>query len=329
MIDNTELITENIYNWNDLASKFRNSSILLGNGFSLNFSSSLNYKYLHQNFIENCSINSKTLFEQFGTQNFEIILKNIEITEKVLNILGKDSREVSAIRNEIRNGLIDSIRRIHPTANIINYGQTRFVSEQLKQFTNIFTTNYDLYLYYLILDTKGTFADYYFGEYNSSFKKFKKPDEMYTRHIYYMHGALFLFTDNISTLKIKKPTDGYLLDIITKEIENSAYPLFISEGTSSSKLSQINSSQYLSHCFDNFAIKQDNLVLFGQSLSEQDSHIAEIIDEKYKSVAISIKPSLFDNIGRLRAEKNRILSQFSKTSISFYNSDTLFDFAVR
>ncbi|WP_217495833.1 DUF4917 family protein [Mangrovivirga cuniculi] len=157
-----ELNNEGIREWRNIESFFTDCPILLGNGFSLNFSETLRYKFLHQNFIENCSDVAKELFQSFGTQNFELILRNLEITERVHTALEINEPRIIEFRNEVRQGLIESIRRIHPTPASIDYENLREFSEQLRPFTNIYTTNYDLYLYYLILDTR-KFGDYFLG----------------------------------------------------------------------------------------------------------------------------------------------------------------------
>jgi hypothetical protein len=138
---------------------------------------------------------------------------------------------------------------------------------------------------------------------------------------------LFLFSQGLATLKIKKPNEGWLLDEITTQISNNNYPLFISEGKSLTKLKAIQSNPYLSFCLKQLEENSDkSLIIFGQSLSDQDEHIVKIMDKHYDKVAISIRSEDWDTVGKLKAEKNRISSLFKKTKFEFYDAKSFFDF---
>ena len=60
-------------------------------------------------------------------------------------------------------------------------------------------------------------------------------------------------------------------DVITRR---GIMPLFVSEGKSKEKLKAIERSNYLSFCYESLEISEQKLVIFGSSLSDQDSHIA-------------------------------------------------------
>ena len=67
-------------------------------------------------------------------------------------------------------------------------------------------------------------------------------------------------------------------------------------------------------------------MVFGQSLSDQDLHIAKAIDENYDKVAISIRISENKTMNELKSEMNRIKSILKDTEVEFYDSTSLFDF---
>jgi hypothetical protein len=241
-----------------------------------------------------------------------------------------ESEKFEQLKNEIRDGLITSINKIHPKHDIINQDEIKLIASQFKDFTNIYTTNYDLFLYYIILETK-TRGDHFFNHHNSNFNYFNAPDSYnYAYHIYYLHGALFLFETGLRTLKIKKPNSmlpKWLLGTITEEISKNNYPLFISEGKSETKLKAIQSNSYLSFCLNKFGqANSQNLVVYGQSLSEQDNHLVKIIDKNYKKVAISIKTDNNQSLKQIIAKKNRISSVFSEIDYEFYDAASLFNF---
>lgn len=317
---------EGIRQWDWIKKNFTSTSILLGNGFSINFSDTLRYKYLYEFFISSCSDTSKELFDVFRTKNFESVLGNIEIARTVCQTLKIETEVFTKFHSEVREGLIDSINKIHPKPIDLNQDKLKWIGLQFKNYNQIFTTNYDLFLYYIILEAK-KFGDHLFNNASTKYNYFGEPDKMNNHHIYYLHGALFLFENGLTTYKIKRPSEGWLLNAITDEIANNNYPLFISEGHSDNKLKAIQSNSYLSFCLRQLESNSDKtLVVFGQSLSEQDAHIVKIIDKHYEKVAISIRVDDYETMGEVKAEKNRISGQFKKTELDFYDAKTLFDF---
>lgn len=321
------LNVEGIRQWEQIKKDYDNCPLLLGNGFSLNFSARLLYSNLYENYIQDCPDEITSLFEEFDSYNFEIILEHLESTERVCKALGIPQKRITRNKDLIKEGLIDSINRIHPTPDEICLEQIKRVAEQIKDFDQIFTTNYDLFLYYLILESK-KFGDYFYFENRDDdrFKLFNPGDALNTNHIYYLHGALFIFDKSINTIKIKRD-DNWLIQVITKEITKDNYPLFISEGTYKTKLKAIQSNNYLTYCFRNLQEnKSSNLVVFGQSLSEQDLHIVHAIDENYENLAYGIRISVNKRMNEIKAELNRIRSLFKKTDVEFFDSSTLFKF---
>lgn len=321
-----QLNVEGIRQWDRIKKTFSSTSILLGNGFSINFSDTLRYKFLYEFFITTCSDTSKDLFNVFQTKNFESVLGNIDIAKLVCDTLKIKTDTFANFQTEIREGLINSINRIHPKPVDVDQDKLKWIGLQFKSYNQIFTTNYDLFLYYIILEAK-KFGDHLFNNASSKYNYFNEPDKMNHHHIYYLHGALFLFENGLTTYKIKRPHEGWLLNAITDEISNDNYPLFISEGNSEGKLKAIQSNSYLSFCLKQLESNADKtLVIFGQSLSEQDAHIVKVIDKHYDKVAISICVDDYETMGEFKAEKNRVSGLFKKTDLEFYDSRTLFDF---
>ena len=318
---------EGIRQWDWIKNQYNNCPLLLGNGFSLNFSERLLYRNLYENYIQDCPDEITSLFKEFDSTNFEIILEHLESTERVCKAIGIAQKRITRNKELIKQGLIDSINRIHPTPDEIHLAQIKRVAEQITDFDQIFTTNYDLFLYYLILESK-KFGDYFYFENRDDdrFKLFNAGDKLNRHHIYYLHGALFIFDKSINTIKIKRD-ENWLIQVITKEITNDNYPLFISEGTYKTKLKAIQSNNYLTYCLRNLREnKSSHLVVFGQSLSAQDLHIVQAIDENYENLAYGIRISVNKRMKDIKAELNRIRALFKNTEIEFFDSSTLFKF---
>ncbi len=328
-----------IITWSNLSKSFQSKNILLGNGFSLNFSKKLNYKSLFDNYKSEFDPNILKLFNGFETKNFEKILEHLANTKKVCEYLDIKATNLLSIQLKVRRGLINSIHRIHPTHMELDQTLITHISKQFKDFNNIFTTNYDIFLYYVILELNHTkpIGDYFYGRSDGYYTIFRSEDSMRDSHIYYLHGALFIFEDlddsdddfRTITYKIFKPPDSWLLDSITENINLNKYPLYISEGLSEAKFKSIRNNEYLDFCYNNFKSPIDkNLIVYGQSLSEQDRHIVNAIDNAYRNVAVSIKTDLWESIGNLKSEVYRIRSLFSQARLKFFDADSFFNWEV-
>jgi len=326
-----EEVKYNIYDWKEISEEFYYSDILFGNGLSLNFSNNFNYNYIFKDFINDCSDDVKELFNMFNTTNFEDVLNKIEISEKILSILGYEKNRIIDLKKEIKEGLIKSIRKHHPRIQFINSEKINVISAKLADFKDIYTTNYDLITYYCILENKAETGDYFFENLNPRFNQFSQQDEFLESHIFYLHGSLFIFQDELCTKKIKKTSaDNNLLDAIEEQIENDNYPLFISEGSSEKKLSAIINNPYLNFCLNNLKENDsENLVIYGHSLSEQDKHILEVIKKSYKKIAVGLRIEGLSRAKRLRKIHETLAKLSDKEAdkeIEFFDSDTLFKF---
>jgi hypothetical protein len=99
--------------------------------------------------------------------------------------------------------------------------------------------------------------------------------------IFFLHGALFLFADKNKVIKIDKGKFSTLYEAIQNRIENrNSLPLFISEGSSQEKLSNIKKNEYLSFCYDNLRAMTGSLDIYGHGLNpDVDNHIIEAIKD--------------------------------------------------
>ncbi len=339
MLNEKQLKELGVLNWTSLAKDFEGADLLLGNGFSLNITGYFAYKSLFKEFLGNCKPRERGIFRSFGTNNFERIqeiLIDAKRVNELFNIAKNDSRIDDAIEL-LKNGLIESIRNTHPKTSEIDRNQLQQLSVQLNNFGDIYTINYDLFLYHIILQMKNKsdrenrvaqYSDYFWGEYDEQFKQFMGSDNVPRTYIYYLHGALFLFKIPPNTLKLRrggKPKE--LVTMIGDVIKRGIMPLFVSEGGYKEKLKVIERSSYLSFCYENLEESENKLVIFGSSLSNQDAHISKAINynKNKRELAISIhignksKNELAEIMKRLKAK-------FRFHKIYFFDSETIFDF---
>ncbi len=339
MFSEKQLEAMGIGNWSDLASDFAGADLLLGNGFSLNLAGHFNYESLFKDFLSRLTENERKTFKSFGTNHFELI-QEILINAKNVNKIFKitvDSRIEDALEL-LRNGLITSIQNNHPRSNQIDWNQLESLSKQLTNFGDIFTLNYDLFLYHIILQMKDksieegrypSYSDFFWGDYDERFKKFMDYDIRHEKHVYYLHGTLFIFKLPPDTCKLIRGDDSAELVEMIREVivRRGVMPLFVSEGRYKEKLKAIERSNYLSFCYESFEKSKEKLVIFGSSLSEQDAHIAIAINYKKnkRELAMSI------HIGNkskdeLQGEIKRLRRKFASHKISFFDSETIFKF---
>lgn len=74
-MDISTLKKNGILQWDSICTNYSEPDLLLGNGFSINFSDKLKYKSLFDNFIKAADSKYLSLFKAFDTTNFELILE--------------------------------------------------------------------------------------------------------------------------------------------------------------------------------------------------------------------------------------------------------------
>lgn len=102
MVSEEELQVNNIINWSLIQPRYTKPDLLLGNGFSLQFSDNFSYKSLFEIFLENCDETHHRLFSEFGTTNFELIQKYLNYALKVNGILDLSTEEISVAIEQLK-----------------------------------------------------------------------------------------------------------------------------------------------------------------------------------------------------------------------------------
>ena len=248
-------MVSNICNWNDIKSKFiDNSSLLLGNGFSINIHKNFNYKSLYEH-AKHQELNKcdQELFKLLKTENFEYVLRIIKHAELYYECYKTDAKaelDPTEQYKRIREALVKTIQDIHCQWSEKNSETFEKIAQELTHYKSIFTTNYDLLLYWAIMTKKKSFKDFFWGE------KFDLSDSQLwgsSTLIYYLHGSLFLY-HNLDTYDYKRKRDDYhnLLDVIENLEEKEESFLIVAEGESDQKHKSISNSEYLEFCLNSF-----------------------------------------------------------------------------
>jgi len=251
--------------------KGEDCSLLIGNGFSIEH-------FRYENLLNASGLEHdepvRRLFETLGTFDFELVIRALEDAGLVEATYGNEAQadRFQGDANRLREALVHAVRTTHPGHREDIEGQIPSCVRFLKHFKAIFTLNYDLLLYWVLVDAD-TFSDG-FGL-GTEANGFRGPfmEQAYC-NIYNVHGGLHLFkrADGDVEKRIRGPS-GVIDAIATSITEGKRLPLYVAEGTSSAKLGKINSVPYLRHCYDQLSDSAGNFFIYGHSASQNDAHI--------------------------------------------------------
>ncbi|KGF68107.1 hypothetical protein LL06_18455 [Hoeflea sp. BAL378] len=314
----TEL-DSNLGDWAEVQDIGDWSGLLLGNGFSQNMWASFGYHSLFETASTGdgptLSADDTALFERFETRNFEWVLSALATSKSVLHALGQPHELIDQREHSIREALIQAVHSVHIPWLCIEDEKLKRVASELSKYAAIYSTNYDLLLYWSLMAAPAQFRDYFWtAEFDISNTEIWGK----TTRVHYVHGGLHLYRKpNGQTLKRTARGGRNLLDLFATPFEDAA-PLFISEGTAPEKLASIYRSDYLSFVFSQLALDDGPLVVFGHSLGGSDSHIVDVLNShRGRKVAVAVRAE--DDV---RQKKGAIVASIPNAEIYFFDAAT-------
>jgi hypothetical protein len=214
---------------------------------------------------------------------------------------------------------------VHVNRDAVPPATRSSVRGELEEYEWIFTTSYDLLLYWAVA-------------YGGQFRPFKDhfryggrcefdPARADVLHgetpIYFLHGALHLVVSGSGvTWKLRRTAIRTLLDQFGEPIpgDEQARPLLVTEGSAHDKLRAIEANPYLSHALGQLESNSLPLVVFGSSLSEQDKHITDALSASPgRPVAVSMLPKPRNE---LLAEQLEIHGRVASSELLFFDATT-------
>jgi Domain of unknown function (DUF4917) len=287
-----------------LKEKNRKIHLLLGNGFSMAYDSNIfSYNALY-NFI--ASLNDKELqelFETIKTKNFELIMNQLDTFEALLVGFKANIdliRRVQLAKSKLKQSLLDAISEMHPE-HVFSVSEekikacSKYINDYIEFGGNVFTTNYDLLLYWVNM-RGGLNGSDGFGRELLNPEAIKKGEEAEwseliwgpnreSQNIYYVHGTLPIFDLGKEIIKEQYSNDAYLLENIMRRMDKSQYPIFVTAGNGDEKLEHIRHNRYLTFAYDKLSEIDGSLITFGFNFGDYDMHIIEAINRasKYKN----------------------------------------------
>lgn len=274
--------------------KSRPFHLLFGNGFSMAYDPSIfSYNALHDfvQKLDNKLLN--TLFEVAKTRNFEVVLDQLNTFVAILDAFGSDEklkRQVIGASQALQSSLIDAIRALHPE-HVFTVPESsaaacaRFLARFLDTGGNLYTTNYDLLLYWVLMRS-GLMPGDGFGRDNEAESAAEEPEYSELRwdrnkdsqRVFYVHGALPLFDTGVEIVKEEYNGAEYLLERVGRRIGAGHYPVFVTAGNGTQKLAHIKHNRYLDHSYESLANVSGTVVTFGFGFGASDDHIVDALN---------------------------------------------------
>lgn len=274
-------------------------SLLIGNGFSMAYDAGIfSYNALFDFLKSKDDELLNRLFEAVKTRNFELVMQQLDTTVALLQAFEPDSKLIEQIKragHSLKTNLLKSIQELHPEHGYKmpeekSLACASFLSGFLESGGQIFSTNYDLLLYWVLMrqalpnhfdgfgyelenpvevaeGAKKEWSDLIWGPYLSN------------QNVHYVHGALHIFDQGSEIIKEKYNSQGYILDNVKARLDQGSYPIFVTAGTGDEKLSHIRHSRYLNHCYDQLSNLDGYLMSFGFNFGKYDEHIIEAINK--------------------------------------------------
>ena len=184
----------------------------------------------------------------------------------------------------LKEHLVAIITNSHPEKSTSITASERVAClDFLEPFNRIYSLNYDLLLYWVILDLVNSGKNYTDGFSNTEYSEddayvVYANDSSTPQNLYFLHGALHLFDAGDEFHKITYNNSQIcLVDQIKQALADKKYPVFISEGTSKQKKQKIIHNAYLNHCYKSIKKIGGDLVIFGTLLKKNDEHILNAI----------------------------------------------------
>jgi hypothetical protein len=295
-----------------LQKKKRVMSLLIGNGFSMAYDKdifSYNALYTFLTSQEDELLNK--LFNVIKTKNFELLMQQLDTTLALLDAFGSDpalQEQIQLASQKLKDGLLRSVQELHPE-HVYEIPEEKsiacagFLSLFLNSGGHIYTTNYDLLLYWVLMrqsvvshiDGFGRELENPIevseGEEEEDWSELRWGPNQSNQNIHYLHGALHLFDTGSEIIKEQYDWNGYLLQNISARLDEGSYPIFVTAGDGNEKLEHIRHNRYLSYCYDRLSTVDGSLVTFGFSFSPSDEHIIEAIN-KAANYGTKVSPKL-------------------------------------
>lgn len=277
----------------------RQKHLLLGNGFSMAYDAKIfSYNALNKFIDEIDNDLLKKLFQIINTKNFEVVMQQLDNFCKLAKEFSSDkhlAKKIQKASTALKKSLIDAVKKLHPE-HVFKIPEkksescARFLNTFLQADGHVFTTNYDVLLYWVLMRNMDKISSAIdgFGRRAEEGEDISAADLEWgtnkeSQNVHYLHGALPLFDAGASIVKEEYDGQHLLLEKIRDRIEKKEYPIFVTGGNGKDKLTHILHNPYLDFCYDKLCTLEGSLITFGFNFGNYDEHIIEAINVAAKN----------------------------------------------
>jgi hypothetical protein len=282
--------------------------LIMGNGFSMAYDYKIfSYNALYD-FIEKLKDPTLSkLFEVINTKNFELVMRQLDNFIEIAKAFDTDDSLINALTEAhklLQQSLIDAVSALHPE-HVFEVSEDKsktcydFLNEYLEKDGMVFSTNYDLLLYWVLMRNESKKANDGFGREHLNPVATRRGQEdaeygdlYWGKHkeeqkVFHVHGTLPIFDTGTEIEKEVYNTRNYLLQNIKNRMSKKEYPIFVTAGDGIEKLKQIYHNRYLTYCYEKLSGITGSLVSFGFNFGEYDYHIIDAVNKAAKRGAQS------------------------------------------
>lgn len=251
-------------------------ALLLGNGLSVNVWPGFAYESLYKSARSGAGPGALAdddvrLFRALDTTNFERVLADVKAAIRVSRASGQDPRPFEQRYRRIQGELGKTIRAAHAERSLLPNRTLRQIRGSLLGFRWVFTTSYDLLVYWAMGhgETFDGFCDCFWSNGRNEFDAQNAAIWDGVTPVLFLHGALHLIVGGNGMTRKLTRDDRMLLAQFGHPIpgDPDARPLLVTEGSSQDKRRVIGANEYLRFALDRLSAQPHPLVIFGHSLS--------------------------------------------------------------
>lgn len=285
-------------------------SLLIGNGFSCGYDKRF------------CSIKERRESESEQTMGLRYTVT--------------DDNSIGSLRmDDDAVFMFNQIRKCHPKGVCeVNDQKAICCGNFIKSFLSnensglVFTTNYDLILYWVIAKYNNSNTEDPIP-YNDGFetrrgnKWYWEKETSEDQNLFFLHGAFNILQQERDKSVYKPMHDQLCYQPIEDRFQNGLKPVFVSKRIGREKKKQINCSSYLQFCIEKLRDLSGSLVVIGLRLESNDSHIVEAIKQAMESNKLALYYGIYggDDVSK-KGEEKRIRKAFGTNDIVFFDSGT-------
>ncbi|HCU2529346.1 TPA: DUF4917 family protein [Klebsiella oxytoca] len=259
-------------------------SLLMGNGFSQAWSPQI---FNYRNILDNANFGAhgdliRKLFQELNTSDFESVMDKLSSANRIIKHYDPHCEMINLINEHqeaLKTALINAISNSHPTyPHQISGRQFSSARFFLSCFEGLFTLNYDLLMYWA--RNKNSLEPLNF-ETDDGFRAGRTWQRYDTdQEVFFLHGALHLYEQGSLIKKHASSDNGNtIIEQVQINLDEDAFPLFVSEPTSEKKKERILHNPYLNFCYAALRRLKGTLFIYGHSMDKNDRHIFDQIRE--------------------------------------------------